>query len=308
MANETPNRIHAGGLFVPLDPIPPPFTTAVVNQQGIQAFERLGVGQYLITLQRALAFHEGYADAALPANFQAVAGAQISQDGATVLLTVLALATGVPVDPPLIGCTVWSVREGNGDGPSVPFPPIPPPIPGGGGVLSFNGRVGAVVSIAGDYDAGQVDNDSGVPGATVADALDALSSRVVFFAVDENANEENYRVRQLGATGNFNFSFPVPDDFGTLIALDLVCTPLADLVAVSIDLASDYGEVGELITNTQEASAEIVSATGLEWSLLDLSPVFSALAAGDYCGVNVDHNGIGTSVDYLFVRQEYALA
>ena len=45
MANETPNRVHAGGLFVPTDPIVEPFTEAVVNQQGVFSFERLEVGQ-----------------------------------------------------------------------------------------------------------------------------------------------------------------------------------------------------------------------------------------------------------------------
>ena len=69
----------------------------------------------------------------MPANFQATAGAQISEDGASVLITVLSLNSGEPVDPPLIACTVWSVREGEGEGPAIPFPAIPPPIPGGGG-------------------------------------------------------------------------------------------------------------------------------------------------------------------------------
>ncbi|MEX0853646.1 MAG: DUF2793 domain-containing protein [Bauldia sp.] len=46
---------------------------------------------------------------------------------------------------------------------------------GGGAVASVFGRTGAVVAATGDYDAGQVDNDSGVSGATVKDALDALN-------------------------------------------------------------------------------------------------------------------------------------
>lgn len=44
------------------------------------------------------------------------------------------------------------------------------------GVASFNSRTGAVVSATSDYDASQVDNDSGVTGATVAAALDQLDS------------------------------------------------------------------------------------------------------------------------------------
>ena len=43
-------------------------------------------------------------------------------------------------------------------------------------VDSVFGRTGAIVAEASDYDASQVDNDSGVAGATVADALDNLAS------------------------------------------------------------------------------------------------------------------------------------
>lgn len=43
---------------------------------------------------------------------------------------------------------------------------------GGAGVDSFNTRTGVVVAAASDYDASQVDNDSGVAGAFVSDALD----------------------------------------------------------------------------------------------------------------------------------------
>ncbi len=47
---------------------------------------------------------------------------------------------------------------------------------GGGAVISVFGRTGAVAAAGGDYDASQVDNDSGVSGASVKDALDALAS------------------------------------------------------------------------------------------------------------------------------------
>lgn len=48
----------------------------------------------------------------------------------------------------------------------------------GAGVLSFNTRTGAVVSVAGDYDASEIVNDSGVAGADVAAALDNLAAAV----------------------------------------------------------------------------------------------------------------------------------
>ncbi len=51
---------------------------------------------------------------------------------------------------------------------------------GGGGstVVSVFGRTGAVAATASDYDASQIDNDSGVSGATVKDALDTLAGGV----------------------------------------------------------------------------------------------------------------------------------
>ncbi len=52
---------------------------------------------------------------------------------------------------------------------------------GGGGsspVTSVFGRTGTVAATASDYDASQIDNDSGVSGATVKDALDALAGGV----------------------------------------------------------------------------------------------------------------------------------
>jgi hypothetical protein len=50
----------------------------------------------------------------------------------------------------------------------VPGAPVPPP------VQSVFGRVGHVVAVLNDYVASLVGNDSGVPGATVKDALNAL--------------------------------------------------------------------------------------------------------------------------------------
>ena len=49
---------------------------------------------------------------------------------------------------------------------------------GGGAVASVFGRTGAVAAAASDYDAGQVDNDSGGSGATVKDALNTLAGGV----------------------------------------------------------------------------------------------------------------------------------
>jgi hypothetical protein len=56
-------------------------------------------------------------------------------------------------------------------------------------VASVFSRVGAVVAALGDYDASQVDNDSGVAGATVKDALDTLAGVIVALAASDITND-----------------------------------------------------------------------------------------------------------------------
>lgn len=63
--------------------------------------------------------------------------------------------------------------------PSGPIEKLPGGGSGGGAVDSVFGRAGVVVAEPGDYDAGQVSNDSGVGGANVAEALDALDFDIV---------------------------------------------------------------------------------------------------------------------------------
>lgn len=55
---------------------------------------------------------------------------------------------------------------------------------GTGAVQTVFGRNGAVVAVAGDYTASLVDNDSGVSGATVGDALDTLDGATLKVAND----------------------------------------------------------------------------------------------------------------------------
>lgn len=47
-----------------------------------------------------------------------------------------------------------------------------------GGVTSFEGRTGAVVSVVGDYNSDEVDNESTVPGTSVTNALDNLQDAI----------------------------------------------------------------------------------------------------------------------------------
>ena len=72
-------------------------------------------------------------------------------------------------------------------------------VDGSGAVNSVFGRVGAVVAETGDYGASQVDNDTTVPGPTVAAALNALKEQIdaggaggaTFSAVEERFNSHS---------------------------------------------------------------------------------------------------------------------
>ncbi len=131
-AVESPNRIHASAIVVPV--VAPPFTSNLPAAKGVTSFTRLAVGQYEVTLSSPLSFHEGYPAVGLPPNFQATPGAQVTPTG-TVFISVLQVGTGVPVDPPYFNLTVLLFNEGEGIGPVVAVPPIPPPIPSGGPVV-----------------------------------------------------------------------------------------------------------------------------------------------------------------------------
>jgi hypothetical protein len=130
MSVETPNRLAATGIFAPVPAAP--FVEQMVSTKGVRRFTRNAAGQYIIELEQAIAFEEGYAVAILPPNVQGVPGAQILPDG-TVFVSALTLATGVPFDPAWIGVSVFRWNEGEGVSIGVPQPPVPAPIPPGGG-------------------------------------------------------------------------------------------------------------------------------------------------------------------------------
>lgn len=89
-------------------------------------------------------------------------------------------------------------------------------------VQSVHGRTGAVVAAVSDYDASQVDNDSGVTGSTVKDALDwllankaALSHTHTSTAITDFAEAVDDRVGALLVAGT-NITLTYNDGANTL--------------------------------------------------------------------------------------------
>ncbi len=158
----------------------------------------------------------------------------------------------------------------------------------GGGVVAFPAGAGVTVSIPG-------------PGNPAV-------KEVFFMATDYGAEHGDFRVRNVSGTAGFNFTFCIPDDFSALLALDLIAIPDGTRAAADIDLDSDYGNPGEQFDNHSEADTTITFAlVEDEIAELDVSSVFSALSANDYCGLQVDNNisGPSFSVDYIGIRLRY---
>lgn len=184
------------------------------------------------------------------------------------------------------------------------------------GVTSVFTRNGAVTATASDYDASQIDNDSTVAGTYVSNALDTLkgalppTQKTVYISIEPNANLGNHRVRSISGTGANNFEFFVPNDFSSLVSLDLICSPAVGAAGPNknIDLTSDYGTLTEIINiHTESDTTTLYDFTGLTntFTTLDISTVFSNIAANDYCGINVDHNSIGGAINYYFIKITY---
>lgn len=131
------------------------------------------------------------------------------------------------------------------------------------------------------------------------------TKQVFLNATDYVANSGDYRVRSVGATGTFRFTFSIPFDYTTLISVELIGFPGANGTTQSFTLNSDYGAIGEQYNVNSESNSITKTFTNGELMALDLSSVFSALSANDFCGVQVTHNSIGTSIDYIGILLKY---
>ena len=135
-------------------------------------------------------------------------------------------------------------------------------------------------------------------------------TREVFYPADLNGTLGDFRVRTIALNSSFNFNFFVPDDFATLTELVLVGIPSAGAAGSGkdIDLNSDYGAIGQSRTTHSESdTATTYDFTGDTDNFveIDISGVYSALAAGDYAGLLLKHNSLGGSISYLGIRLKY---
>ena len=144
-------------------------------------------------------------------------------------------------------------------------------------------------------------------GATIVGQSLAAGVKEFFsIATDYNTNYGDFRARSLGTGGSWRFVFSAPLDFGSLVSLELIGIPQGNGTGVGINLDSDYGAVGQAYnTHSESNTTGTYNITQDQLFSLNLATVFTNLAAGDFCGVLVDHQGIGTTINYLGIRMRY---
>ena len=118
-------------------------------------------------------------------------------------------------------------------------------------------RTGDVVAEVSDYDASQVDNDSGVSGATVKDALDTLNSPSGLAYFTEKATNTN------GGTVNAAFGTPlecVPSS-GTLevTVAETGSYIIHGMINIGVDLNKDDGAI-ELIYGIDTGAGAVIGS------------------------------------------------
>ena len=137
-----------------------------------------------------------------------------------------------------------------------------------------------------------------------------LKKKEYFFLADYDANFLTYRVKSLGGSGTQRFTFAVPDDFVSLNYVKLIGSISAGAAGSgkNIDLSSNYGKDGENDNQHAETNTTITyDFTGLSGKKagIDVSSVFSSLSAGDVCGLQIDHNAIGGTINYYSIELDY---
>jgi hypothetical protein len=149
--------------------------------------------------------------------------------------------------------------------------------------------------------------------ATTSTWQDPLTSTAgyYFFGLGGNAVSEvgDYAGVSVGANASVNITLQFPPDFSSLTTLLVFGIPTNTFVDEDIDLTSSYAAAGELYNNHQESdTTSLYSGTADTIMTIDISGLFTSAAGGDIAGIQIDHNAIGTSINYLGLAMGYVVS
>ncbi len=177
-------------------------------------------------------------------------------------------------------------------------------------ITTVFGRSGVVVAAASDYDASQIDNDSGVVGAFVDDALNTLDTssgtKEMWIPVTRKPTS-NSDEHPLSVAYTLAMGFAVPSDFATLVSATIV-----GRLEVAINTTAEFAyrlgrtaptEVFTDSTNELTGNQFVVTVATHDETYfeLDIGSVFTNVAGSDYCRIELNEAPTSTDFSY-FVR------
>lgn len=137
-------------------------------------------------------------------------------------------------------------------------------------------------------------------------AAGGTKTRFYQFGSNSATSKGQHNTVSVGANGSINLEFVAPEDFQAIVSIQVIMIPGATTASADIDLDSTYGAVGEPFNQHVESDTTVTyNLTVDRIEGLDVSSVFSALTAGDICGVKLKHNSIGGAANYLGIRLNY---
>jgi hypothetical protein len=113
----------------------------------------------------------------------------------------------------------------------------------------------------------------------------------------------------VSSNGGANMQVPLPKEIQTLEQALLIGIPSPAVAAAGpgrdLDFYTDYGQAGESPTMHQESDTtstyDYTGQAGLITVIADLVGVLTNAEGGDVVGLEVDHNAIGGSIEYIGV-------
>jgi len=136
--------------------------------------------------------------------------------------------------------------------------------------------------------------------------LESTRIRSVRQSVDSDTDVGDYRVKSLGQNASFKFTFGVPGEALEILKIALIVTPAATVAGVDIDLNSDFALDGQVFNfNSASDTTTTYSFTVDEFSEIDLTALFPGVQGGHNCGIFVNHNSIGTTLNYYETLVRY---
>jgi hypothetical protein len=182
-----------------------------------------------------------------------------------------------------------------------------------GNIISFDAAGNPVAVVTGDDGQVLTSAGAGQPPAFEAAGGGGAATKEFFSPctlATGNATlaaSANYGPGVLAAADNSRarVAFIVPDDFSSIDELVFVVNPDVTNGSSSWKVSVRYGAMGAAPGEHSGSSANTYNVTEDELYEVDISGVFSAIAAGDQCGIQIYQDGAGSDVTFFGVRFKY---